>query len=248
MDKNKKIFLDNLWIFKDPERAIEESQISSSDYKEFFNDEEFVKEHEKIFNIIADLKFLELVASGERNSVLEYKKIQNKKSDLDEIQRIKEQTMEELITVCESKSQVLKKYIAIFDLSMNMAEKTFKKILHERRLISPQERLKKEEEERSTLLVERFKSGTLSEVDMYRKIMEIHLKDTEKADYPSERQRASQMVIDINRRLEEIEERERRKESESMIDVKIKVDSILLGASYEQVIEKSQIFLEAEED
>ena len=59
----------------------------------------------------------------------------------------------------------------------------------------------------------------------------IALNDSERAEYPSERSRAMDKVIDINRRLEEINERKRRDAESDDTNLFDKLDGILAGAN-----------------
>jgi hypothetical protein len=167
--------------------------------------------------------------------------------EVNDLKNIKSDVMALLIETMETKGECLKRFASMFKVSASASEDFYKKVMIERQLISPNDRKKQELKNKSDLLSERFKNGLLGEVEMYKKLMEIHLRDAELAEFPSERSRATDQAIQIQRRLEEIEEREKRKKAEKAIDVAVKVDALLLGCSYDQILQNQNILLEIKE-
>ena len=66
---------------------------------------------------------------------------------------------------------------------------------------------------------------------MYSKMLAIALYDSENSEYPSERSRAMDKVIQINQRLDEINERMRREEESDDQNIFDKLDAVLAGVT-----------------
>ena len=72
----------------------------------------------------------------------------------------------------------------------------------------------------------------------------IALNDSERAEYPSERKGAMDKVIDINRRLEEIQERKRREAESDETNLFDKLDGILAGANGVEATDETRAIFE----
>ena len=80
-------------------------------------------------------------------------------------------------------------------------------------------------------MAKRFLDGDLTEIEMYRSLLQIALHDSENSEYPSERKGAMDKVIDISRRLEEVNERNRREGESDETSLIPKCDALFFGTS-----------------
>ena len=237
------------------EPVIQSLKITREELEELINsDDDFKKKVEAITEKSVDIAekcLIEQIQSGSTQATTFFLKAKGAKrgysDDVNDLKNIKSDVMALLIETMTTKGECLKRFSSIFKVSASASEDFYLKVLIERQLISPNERKKQELKNKSDLLSERFKSGLLGEVEMYKKLMEIHLRDAELAEFPSERSRATDQAIQIQRRLEEIEEREKRKKAEKAIDVAVKVDALLLGCSYEMILENMNLIEDLKE-
>ncbi len=208
--------------------------LTLQDFYVFMEDPEFKEAHHAAIQIrddFANSAFMELIDVGDRMAVVEYQKMLRQSDTQNEARRIRHETMNALIQLSDSKGQCVKDYCQIFKTTKSQSDEFYKTVLTENNLISPFERKRQRTLEQEGSMSERFKNGKLSELEMYEAILLIQLRDSEFSEYPSERSRAADKVIDINRRLEEINERKRRDAESDDTNLFDKLDGILAGAN-----------------
>ena len=233
--------------------ALKVSEIKASEYNTFMDLPEFRREIEAVQQLRSDLidsKFLELIKSGDSRAIIDAKKMETERKSGINIEELREKVMVYLITHAETKTEALTAYCDWFRVAESTADTYYKKSIVEHALKgeTPIERANKKRELKDAMLSERFKKGKLSEVEMLTGAMEIHLDTLETAQYPSERATASKEVREIGKRLEEIQERERVKntfQNEEWVDI---IDSIVLYSDLESVkaLKEKQLLLEAQ--
>jgi hypothetical protein len=231
--------------------TIKKHGISLNDFIKLRENEEFNElylEAEQARDDYARAQLLKLIQKGEKSSVIEYNKQLRQSGDLAEAKLIRKKTMRSLINMAETKTDVLKEFCDIFKFSKTHAEDLYKEAIVEFKLISPHERHLKKVEEKASSLKERFDKGELSELDMLKGMISDALWTSQNAQYPSERATAQKLVLDVQRRLDEIQERERIKDTfnnEEWVDI---IDSIVLDSNIEKVkeLKQKQMLLEAE--
>ena len=155
-----------------------------------------------------------------------------------------------LITHAETKSEALTAYCDWFRVAERTAEKFYQKIVIEKALKgqTPIERAKEARKKIESSLSSRFKNNNLSEIEMLQGLLEQALYTAETAEYPSERATASKEAREIGRRMEEIQERERVKNTfnnEEWVDI---IDAIVLDSNIEEVkaLKQKQMMIEGE--
>ena len=205
-----------------------------NDFYKFMESPDFKDSYHAAIQVrddFANTAFMDLIESGDRMAVIEYQKMLRQSDSQNESKRIRHETMKALIQLSDSKGQCVKDYCQIFKTTKSQSDEFYKTILTENNLISPFDRKKQRDLDHDNSMVERFKNKNLPELEMYRSILLIQLRDSEFAEYPSERSRAADKVIDIGKRIDEIVERQRR-DSESddskLID---KCDAVFFGTS-----------------
>jgi len=233
--------------------ALKRSKLKASDYSKFIELPDFKREIEATQQLRDDLiesKFLNLVETGDVRAVIEAKKMLAEKKDGLDVDEMKVKTMIYLITHAETKSEALTAYCDWFRVAERTAEKFYQKIVIEKALKgqTPIERAKEARKKIESSLSERFKNNNLSEIEMLQGLLEQALFTAETAEYPSERATASKEAREIGRRMEEIQERERIKNTfnnEEWVDI---IDSIVLDSNIEKVkeLKQKQMLLEAE--
>ena len=243
-------------VYRDTYGNLSESlkitEIKPSEYNKFMELPDFKREVEAVQQLRSDLidsRFLALVNSGDVRAVIEAKKMEAERKNGIDIDEIRTKVMIYLITHAKTKTEVLTAYCDWFKVAESTADSYFKKIIIEHALKdqTPINRAKAERLEKDSMLAERFKKGDLTEIEMLTGSMEIHLHTLQTAEFPSERAGASKEVREIGKRLEEIQERERVKNTfsnEEWVDI---IDSIVLDSDIDKVKELKQkmILLEA---
>ena len=180
---------------------------------------------------------MSLIENGEKTAIIEYNKQLRQSGDIAEAKLIRKKTMKSLIEMAETKTKVLQEFCDIFKVGKTHAEDLFKECIIEFKIKSPHERHKDEKALKASTLKERFKKGDLSEIDMLKGLMADALETSENAEYPSERANASKLVLDIQRRLDEIQERENNKSKMSASTLFERIDSAVFDAPIEKIKE-----------
>jgi hypothetical protein len=236
MEKTQSDFIDVLRDNKcNISNALEQfPELTLQDFYVFMEDPDFKDAHHAAVQIrddFANSAFMELIDVGDRMATIEYQKMLRQSDTQNEARRIRHETMKALIQMSESKGQCVKDYCQIFKTTKSQSDEFYKTVLTENNLISPFERKKQRDLDQTNSMAERFKTGNLEELDMYGAMLLIALNDSEYAEYPSERSRAMDKVIDINRRLEEINERMRRDAESDDSNLFDKLDGVLSGTN-----------------
>lgn len=218
--------------------AIKKNKCSLEDFYSFLTISEFkagFDEAKKLADDFARAQFMKLIQKGEKAAIIEYQKMLRQSDDANEYKRIRRDVMAVFIKSMETKSAVLKEFCHCFNTSKNTAEDYFKNVIIEYSLQSPAQRKKALADNNNSKMAQRFNDNNLSEIDMYRSMLQIALHDAESSEYPSERKGAMDKVIDISRRLEEVQERQRREAEADNTNLVDKVDAILFGSSVKNV-------------
>ena len=205
---------------------------SYAEYIDFFKDPDFqsgVIEAEKIRDDFVLGKCMELVEQGDRQAISDYQKMMKQSDDANDAKRIRKEFMRLSIELADSKSRCLKEYCQVFNASKNQAEKQYDSVVAEYNLETPYERSKKKKEKHSNSMSVKFEQGDLDDLQMYKGMMEIALYDAENSEYPSERKGAMDKVIDIDKRVEDIKDKQRREAESDDTDLIDKLDSQLAG-------------------
>ena len=187
--------------------------LNLGDFYSFMEEPEFKAAYHEAIQIrddFANNAFMDLIDSGDRMATIEYQKMLRQSDTQNEARRIRYETMKILISQSDSKGQCVKNYCLIFKTTKSQSDEFYKTVLTENNLISPFERKKQVDVDNENSMVERFKKGHLSEIEMYESMLLIALNDSERSEYPSERKGAMDKVIDIGKRLEDIADRKRR--------------------------------------
>jgi len=212
--------------------------LSLGDFYSFMEEPEFKAAYHEAIQIrddFANTAFMELIDAGDRMATIEYQKMLRQSDTQNEARRIRYETMKILISQSDSKGQCVKNYCLIFKTTKSQSDEFYKTVLTENNLISPFERKKQVDVDNENSMSERFKSGHLTELEMYEAMLLIALNDSERAEYPSERKGAMDKVIDINRRLEEIQERKRREAESDDANIFDKLDAVLAGSTPNEI-------------
>ncbi len=220
--------------------ALNDNDLKLSDFHEFLEDEDFQKGYDACQQVRDDYarsQLMSLIESGEKTAIIEYNKQLRQSGDIAEAKMIRKKTMKILIEMAETKTKVLQEFCDIFKVGKTHAEDLFKEAIIEFKLITPHERQKIAREERASTLKERFNNGDLSEIDMLKAMMSDALDTSENAEYPSERSSARRDVLDIQRRLDEIQERENNKSKMSASTLFERIDSAVFDAPIEKIKE-----------
>ena len=218
--------------------ACEEVGLTLAQFDSCRSDEKFLEglaEARQIRDDMASSKFMSLIKTGHAGATIEYQKMLRQSDDKNEALNIRKKTMRLLINNSETKAAAFREFSDIFSESAKACEKYFQISMTEFNLLSPAERIKKEKSESSDAMSKLFESGNLPEIEMYKKMMIIALHDAENSEFPSERSRAMDKVIDINRRLDEIQERLRREAEEDEDNLFDKLDASLAGTTPKEI-------------
>jgi hypothetical protein len=220
--------------------AIKKNNCSLEEFYSFMKVEDFKSgfdEAKQLADDFARTQFMKLIQKGDRQAVIEYQKMLRQTDDANEYKKIRKTVMSILIRYSETKTAVLREFCSCFSCSKNTAEDYFKAVLVEYSLKTPAQRKKDEVANSNTRMAQRFKDGKLSEIDMYKSMMLIALNDSENSEYPSERKGAMDKVIDIQRRLDEIQERKRRDNEQDDVKLTDGFDSLASGMKPEEIAE-----------
>ncbi len=218
--------------------SLAESGISAKDYNKFLDEPRFKEEIEAVQLIKDDLvnsAFSGLIESGSERAIIEAKKMQKERSHGIDIQDIKVKAMIFFTKKSDTKGEILTEFCDWFKVAESTAESFYKKVKTENRLKSPLERKRQKDKEHSKRLDVRFDDNAIDELTMYRELIRIQLSIIEDAEYPGEKAKASSEVLNLTRRLDEIQERENRKVARSNEDVSTLMDAQLFGISIEEV-------------
>ncbi|MCK5616546.1 hypothetical protein KAR91_82550 [Candidatus Pacearchaeota archaeon] len=197
--------------------ATGETGTTLQDFHAWLKIEDFKEIYDTAIQIQKDqalAQFMGLIDAGDRAAVIEYQKMQRQSEDVSEAKRVKREVMRVLIQSQETKSACAKEYCQIFKCTKNAADDQFDNVVAEYGLETPHQRMKRKKAQVENSAQERFERGELSEKDMLRCMLSQSLHDMEKSEYPSERSKARQDVLNIKREMQEVVERERR-EAES---------------------------------
>ena len=223
--------------------TIKKHNISLNDFIKLRENEEFNElylEAEQARDDYARSQLLKLIQKGEKSAVIEYNKQLRQAGDLAEAKMIRKKTMRSLINMAETKTDVLKEFCDIFKVSKTHAEDLYKEAIIEFKLISPHERHLKKIEEKASSLKERFDNGKLTELEMLKGMMSDALWTSQNAQYPSERATAQKLVLDVQRRLDEIQEREDKKSRMTMGTLIERIDSAVFDMPIEDIREMKE--------
>ena len=227
--------------------ALKLSEIRPSEYNKFMELPDFKREIEAVQQLRDDLidsKFLKLVETGDVRAVIEAKKMLAERKEGINVSELKQSAMIYLITHATTKTEALTAYCDWFRVTESTADAYYKKTIVEQALKeqTPIARAKAERKKIESSLAERFKNNTLSEIEMLQGLLEQALYTSETAEYPSERSSASRDARDIGKRLEEIQERESKKERISLTTVFERIDCAVFDAPVEQIREFERNF------
>ena len=220
--------------------ALKVSEIKASEYNSFMELPEFKREVEAVQQLRSDLidsKWLALIEKGDSRAIIEAKKMESERKNGVNIEEMKEKAMVYLITHAGTKTEALTAYCDWFRVAESTGDSYYKKMIVEHALKNqtPIERAKAERKKIESSLSDRFKNNKLSEIEMLKGLLEQALYTAETAEYPSERASASKEAREIGKRMEEIQERERVKNTfsnEEWVDI---IDAIVLDSNIEEV-------------
>ena len=222
--------------------AIKKNDCSLEEFQSFLKDEEFKSgydEAKQIADDFAHTQFMKLIQKGDRQAVIEYQKMKAKEVGEGELKRIRREIMSIFIDALDSKAECVRKFCQIFGVTSSKAADFFKKIKAEENKLSPAERLKKEKADNKGAMSSLFEKGKLSEIDMYKQMLSISMGIVQNAEYAKEKTAGMDKIIQITQRLEEVEERERRKKERDKYPRHVVLDAIMTGYSEAEV----QIYL-----
>lgn len=214
--------------------ACGETGANLQDFRDWMKIPEFKAMHDTSIQIRDDqalIAFMGLIEAGDRSATIEYQKMMRQSADEVSLKQLQKEFMRILIQLAETKTICLKEYCGVFSSSQKMAEKQYTAVIAEYNLKSPFERAKEKKKKQDDMMSTLFESGNLSEIDMYKKMLAIALYDAENSEYPSERSRAMDKVVQINQRLEEINDRKRREEESDDQNIFNKLDAVLAGVT-----------------
>ena len=219
-------------------KALKVSGLKTKDYQRFLEAHDFNMECEAIQQCTDDFitsKFLDLVEAGDVKAIIKARELQKeRKSGLD-VEALKESSMVYIINTAESKTKACREFASWFKCAVNTADRFFEQMVVKHRLKTPQERKKQREKEHLKRLDVRFDDNAIDEITMYRELIRIQLSIIEDAEYPSEKAKASSEVLNLTRRLDEIQERENKKAARSNEDVSTLMDAQLFGITTDEV-------------
>ena len=252
--QKKKLFLDT---YRDTYGNLTETfkitQIKPSEYNKFMELPDFRREIDAVQQLRIDLidsEFLKLIAKGDSRAIIDAKKMEAERKNGINIEEMREKVMVYLITHAKTKTEALTAYCDWFRVPESTADSYYKKIIIEHGLkdSTPIARAKSERKKIESSLSSRFKNNNLSEIEMLQGLLEQALYTSETAEYPSERATASKEAREIGKRMEEIQERERVKNTfnnEEWVDI---IDAIVLDSNIEEVkaLKKKQMLIEGE--
>ena len=223
--------------------ALKKTGLSLKDHQQFLLIPDYLdecKEAEQLRNDYATAQFMKLIKKGEKQAIIEFQKMLRQSTDANSLKQIQKEFMRVLIQLASTKTICLKEYCAVFGATQKTAEKQYTAVIAEFNLKTPNERAKERKKKEDSMLSTLFASGKLSEIEMYSKMLAIALYDAENSEYPSERSRAMDKVIQINQRLEEISDRIRREEESDDQNIFNKLDAVLAGVTPSEIDDLKQ--------
>ena len=218
--------------------AIKKNKCSLESFYSFFENDDFKNGYEEAKQLADDFartQFMKLIQKGDKTAIIEYQKMLRQSDTANDYKKIRREVMAVFIKSLETKTAILKEFCNCFGCSKNTAEDFYKRTLIEYSLKTPAQRKKELQENTSGKMSERFSKGELGEVEMYQALMQIALYDAENSEYPSERKGAMDKVIDIQRRLEEINERQRKEAELDDVNLIDGFDSMASGMTPSEI-------------
>ena len=211
---------------------------SYAEYIDFFKDPDFKSgfvEAEKIRDDFVLAECMILIQNGDRQAISDYQKMMKQSDDANDAKRIRKEFMRVCIDLAETKTRCLKEYCQVFNASKNQAEKQYDAVVAEYNLTTPYERAKQRQKKHKNSLSEKLRNNKLTPAELYQGLLEIAVYDAENSEYPSERKGAMDKVIDIDKRVEDIKDKQRREAESDNHDLTDKVDAVHFGSSVEHV-------------
>tara|TARA_B100001142_G_scaffold304707_1_gene333030 strand:- start:5262 stop:6035 length:774 start_codon:yes stop_codon:yes gene_type:complete len=252
--QKKKLFLDTYRdTYGNLTDTLKITEIKPSEYNKFMELPDFRREIDAVQQLRIDLidsKFLELIAKGDSRAIIDAKKMEVERKSGINLEEMRQKVMVYLITHASTKTEALTAYCDWFKVAESTGDSFYKKAIVEHGLkdSTPIARAKSERKKIESSLSSRFKNNNLSEIEMLQGLLEQALYTAETAEYPSERATASKEAREIGRRMEEIQERERVKNTfnnEEWVDI---IDAIVLDSNIEEVkaLKQKQMLIEGE--
>ena len=219
-------------------KALKTSGVKAKDFDRFMDAHDFKMEVEAVKQYQDDFilgKFLDLVESGDPRAIIEARKMQKERASGIDVQELRTKSMIYFINTAESKGKALAEFCDWFMVAESTAESFYKKTIIENKLKSPLERKKQRDKEYLKRLDVRFDDNAIDEITMYRELIRIQLSIIEDAEYPGEKAKASSEVLNLTRRLDEIQEREDKKRARSNEEISVLMDAQLFGITTDEV-------------
>jgi len=226
--------------------AIGENGVTLQEFHEWMKIDKFKEGYDTAIQVRDDaalVAFMGLIDAGDKSATIEYQKMQRQREDVNEIKSTKREVMRVLIESQETKSNCLKEYCQIFKCTKSASEDQFSNVVAEYGLQTPHQRMKEKTTKKNNQMSELFDKGNLTEIEMYQRMLSLSLYDAENSEYPSERAKAMDKVIQINQRLDEINERKRRESEADNTPLVDKLDAALSGSTPEEVAKLKQSFI-----
>lgn len=180
--------------------------------------------------------FESLIENGNERAILQGQK------QVHDLERMQGQEMQDkmtkaLIELCPTRRTVLGYLSDLFGMTVTTSERQYQRVLEMYKLESPSERAKRLKQESKGDLMERFASGDMTEIELLRYQMAEMIAQQAAAEYASEKVATSKQMLEITRRIDEIEDRKRKEAERSQYDIADLVDAQLLQVSPEMVVE-----------
>lgn len=187
--------------------------------------------------------FMELIRQGNDRAILQGQK-QVYDAEKFFCQEFEDKVTCWIIKLADSSRQVHAILADLFGYARSTAENNYKRCVQQYQLETPHEKQKRLKAERKEHIRERFRDGNLSEVDLLKFQMEEMLEQQAMAEFASEKVQTSKQMLDITRRLDEIQEREERAKRMSSFDIQTRLDAIVFGTAPEQIEELKAVLHE----
>jgi len=220
--------------------ALDSCGVSLEEVEGFLRNAEFEKYFKSAEQKVDDLTRQQLdilCAKGIISAIIEKNKYLRQSDEANESKRIRRDTAAELIGLCDTKHDVLKKFCNIFKCSKNSADDFFKAAITEYGLDTPAARNKKERAKNSRKLISQFEAGELNQESSLRGLYKICLRDAQDSEYPSERKGAIDQSLKIMEFIHTLEDRRKREAEQDNIPLYLKVDALLMSSSPQRVEE-----------
>jgi len=220
--------------------ALDSCGVSLEEFEGFLRNAEFEKYFKSAKQKADDLTRQQLdilCAKGIISAIIEKNKYLRQSDEANESKRIRRDTAAELIGLCDTKHDVLKKFCNIFKCSKNSADDFFKAAITEYGLDTPAARNKKERAKNSRKLISQFEAGELNQESSLRGLYKICLRDAQDSEYPSERKGAIDQSLKIMEFIHTLEDRRKREAEQDNIPLYLKVDALLMSSSPQRVEE-----------